>query len=88
MVGEAVVRACDNHVYIVATNAVRPDAGGSTCFGHSMIVNPIAWRLAQARSGEEIIADRLDMLVYVSGEYWSGGERLARHGFSRRGSGQ
>jgi len=53
-------RAYDNHVYIVATNAVGPDAGGSYYFGHSMIVNPIAWRLAQARGGEEIIAARLD----------------------------
>ncbi|MBC8264726.1 MAG: hypothetical protein H8E47_11455 [Anaerolineales bacterium] len=60
MVGGAVVRACDNHVYVVATNAVGPDAGGSTYFGHSMIVNPIAWRLAQARGGKEIIAARLD----------------------------
>ena len=25
-----------------------------------MIVNPIAWRLAQARGGEEIVAARLD----------------------------
>jgi len=56
----------------VATNAVRPDAGGSYYFGHSTIVNPVAWRLAQARSGEEIMADRLDMLVYVTGEYWMG----------------
>ena len=53
-------RAYDNHVYVVATNAVGPDAGGSYYFGHSMIVNPIAWRLAQARGGEEIIAARLD----------------------------
>jgi len=53
-------RAYDNHVYVVATNAVGPDAVGSTYFGHSMIVNPIAWRLAQARGGEEIIAARLD----------------------------
>ncbi|MBM3301732.1 MAG: hypothetical protein FJY85_17500 [Deltaproteobacteria bacterium] len=30
---------------------------------------------------------RLDRLVYVSGETWSRGERLARHGFSRRGGG-
>ena len=45
-------------------------------------------RRAIARSGEGIIADRLDMLVYVTGEYWSGGERLARHGFSRRESGR
>ncbi|MBN1316382.1 MAG: carbon-nitrogen hydrolase family protein, partial [Anaerolineales bacterium] len=35
-------RAYDNHVYMVATNAVGPDAGGSYYFGHSMIVNPIA----------------------------------------------
>jgi beta-ureidopropionase len=27
---------------------------------NSMIVNPIAWRLAQARGGEEIIAAKLD----------------------------
>jgi beta-ureidopropionase len=53
-------RAYDNHVYVVATNAVGPDAGGSYYFGHSMIVTPIAWRLAQARGGEEIIAARLD----------------------------
>jgi len=53
-------RAYDNHVYMVATNSVGPDAGGSHYFGHSMIVNPIAWRLAQARGGEEIIAARLD----------------------------
>jgi predicted amidohydrolase len=45
---------------MVATNSVGPDAGGSHYFGHSMIVNPIAWRLAQARGGEEIIAARLD----------------------------
>ena len=36
----------------------------------------------------EIVADRLDMLIYVTGEYWSGGQRLARHGFSRRGGGR
>jgi predicted amidohydrolase len=53
-------RAYDNHVYMVATNSVGPDAGGSYYFGHSMIVNPIAWRLAQARGGEEIIAAKLD----------------------------
>jgi predicted amidohydrolase len=53
-------RAYDNHVYMVSTNAVGPDAGGSYYFGHSMIVTPIAWRLAQARGGEEIISARLD----------------------------
>jgi predicted amidohydrolase len=61
-------RAYDNHVYVVATNSVGPDAGGSYYFGHSMIVNPIAWRLAQARGGEEIIAAKLDSdpLRYVT----------------------
>jgi predicted amidohydrolase len=53
-------RAYDNHVYVVAANGVGPDAGGSYCFGHSMIVNPIAWRLAQARGTEEIVTARLD----------------------------
>ena len=61
-------RAYDNHVYVVATNAVGPDAGGSYYFGHSMIVNPIAWRLAQARGGEEVVSATLDPdpLRYVS----------------------
>jgi predicted amidohydrolase len=53
-------RAYDNHVYLVACNLVGPDALGNYGFGHSMIVNPIAWRLAQARGTEEIIAARLD----------------------------
>jgi predicted amidohydrolase len=53
-------RAYDNHVYVVASNLVGRDAAGNYGFGHSMIVNPIAWRLAQARGGEEIIAARLD----------------------------
>ncbi|MCJ7555646.1 MAG: carbon-nitrogen hydrolase family protein [Gammaproteobacteria bacterium] len=53
-------RAYDNHVYMVACNLVGPDASNNYGFGHSMIVNPIAWRLAQARGTEEIIAARLD----------------------------
>jgi predicted amidohydrolase len=53
-------RAYDNHVYLLASNLVGPDACGNYGFGHSMIVNPIAWRLAQARGTEEIIAARLD----------------------------
>ncbi|MCK6568969.1 MAG: carbon-nitrogen hydrolase family protein [Chloroflexi bacterium] len=61
-------RAYDNHVYMVAANSVGPDAGGGFYFGHSMIVNPIAWRLAQARGTEEIVAARLDPdpLKYVT----------------------
>ena len=53
-------RAYDNHVYLLASNLIGPDAGGNYGFGHSMILNPIAWRLAQARGTEEIIAARLD----------------------------
>jgi predicted amidohydrolase len=53
-------RAYDNHVYVLACNAVGPDTHGNYGFGHSMIVNPIAWRLAQARGTEEIISARLD----------------------------
>ena len=53
-------RAYDNHVYMVACNLVGPDAKGNYGFGHSMIINPIAWRLAQARGTEEIIATKLD----------------------------
>ena len=53
---------------VTATTSVGPDAGGGYYFGHSMIVNPIAWRLAQARGSEEIIAAKLnpDPLRYVT----------------------
>jgi len=53
-------RAYDNHVYMVSTNMIGPDAANNYYFGHSMIVNPIAWRLAQARGTEEIISAKLD----------------------------
>ncbi|WP_026477877.1 carbon-nitrogen hydrolase family protein [Alkaliphilus transvaalensis] len=61
-------RAYDNHVYILAANAVGADAGGNLYFGHSMIVSPIAQTLALARGGEEIIATKLvpDPIKYVS----------------------
>ncbi|KXS45275.1 MULTISPECIES: carbon-nitrogen hydrolase family protein [unclassified Candidatus Frackibacter] len=53
-------RAYDNHVYMISVNAVGPDAGNNYNFGHSMIVSPIAQKLAQARGVEEIIAVELD----------------------------
>ncbi len=53
-------RAYDNHVYLLASNLVGPDACSNYGFGHSMIINPIAWRLAQARGSEEIISAKLD----------------------------
>jgi len=30
-----------------------------------------------------VLPDRLDPLAYVAGEYWTFGQRLASHGFSR-----
>ena len=53
-------RAYDNHVYIVACNGVGPDAGGNYYFGHSMIVDPIAHKLAQGRGTEEVVFAELD----------------------------
>ena len=61
-------RAYDNHVYMVAVNAIGQDHGGAYYFGHSMIVSPIARKLALARGGEEIIYATLDPepLKYVT----------------------
>jgi len=53
-------RAYDNQVHFVAVNSVGPDAGANYYFGHSMVVNPLGIRVAQARAGEQIISARLD----------------------------
>jgi predicted amidohydrolase len=53
-------RAYDNHVYVIAANSVGADAGNNYYFGSSMIINPIARKLAQARGTEEIISAKLD----------------------------
>lgn len=53
-------RAYDNHVYVIAVNSVGGDAGDNYYFGSSMIINPIARKLAQARGTEEIISAKLD----------------------------
>ncbi|MGB8647822.1 MAG: carbon-nitrogen hydrolase family protein, partial [Anaerolineae bacterium] len=53
-------RAYDNHVYMLACNAIGADVGNNYYFGHSMIVSPIAQTLALARGTEEIIAMTLD----------------------------
>ena len=34
-------------------------------------------------SNGKILTDRLDVLVYITGEYWSLGRPLAKHGFSK-----
>jgi predicted amidohydrolase len=61
-------RAYDNHVYMVAVNAVGADASGTHYFGHSMIVSPIGQRLAQGRGVEEMVFATLnpDPLKFVS----------------------
>jgi predicted amidohydrolase len=53
-------RAYDNHVYMVACNAVGADAGGNYYFGHSMIVSPVAQVQALCRGTEEVVAVELD----------------------------
>lgn len=54
-------RAYDNHVYLLGVNALGgPDGGGNYNFGHSMIINPIGQKIAQARGTEEIISAELD----------------------------
>ena len=62
-------RAYDNHVYIVAVNSVGPDAEGNHYFGHSMIIAPNGWKLAQGRCAEEIVYAKLspDPLKYIYG---------------------
>ncbi|HHW18049.1 MAG TPA: carbon-nitrogen hydrolase family protein [Firmicutes bacterium] len=62
-------RAYDNHVYVVAVNAVGTDAAKNYYFGHSMIVTPNGWRLAQGRCSEEIVYAKLtpDALKYMYG---------------------
>ena len=54
------MRAYDNHVYLVAVNAVGSDASGTHYFGHSMIVSPVAQPMALARGTEEIIYAELN----------------------------
>jgi len=53
-------RAYDNHVYVIAVNSVGADAENNYYFGSSMIISPIAQKLAQARGTEEIISAKLD----------------------------
>ncbi|MCQ5377776.1 MAG: carbon-nitrogen hydrolase family protein, partial [Candidatus Methanomethylicia archaeon] len=48
-------RAYENHVYLVGVNAVGSDAAGNFYFGHSQVISPNGWRLAQARCAEEVV---------------------------------
>lgn len=60
-------RAYDNHVYVLAPNAIGFDATGFNYYGHSMIVSPTAEMLALARGTEDIIAAQLNPnpLAYI-----------------------
>lgn len=53
-------RAYDNHVYIVSVNTVGPDGDANYYFGHSMIVDPTAHKVALARGSEEIVFAEID----------------------------
>lgn len=53
-------RAYDNHVYVVGVNSVGPDASGNYYMGGSMIITPIAQKIAQGRGAEEVIYAELD----------------------------
>lgn len=53
-------RAYDNHVYVVAVNTVGPDGDANYYFGHSMIVDPTAHKIALGRGSEEIIFAEID----------------------------
>ncbi|MCL2564009.1 MAG: carbon-nitrogen hydrolase family protein [Oscillospiraceae bacterium] len=53
-------RAYDNHVYMLAVNAVGTDANGTCYFGNSMIVSPVAQHLALGTAAEGIIWAKLD----------------------------
>lgn len=54
------MRAYENHLYHIAANAVGADAAGTTYFGHSMIVSPLAQTVALARAVDDLIYAELD----------------------------
>jgi len=53
-------RAYDNHIYMVSVNTVGPDGDANYYFGHSMIVDPTAHKVALARGSEEILFTEID----------------------------
>ncbi|MCD6310331.1 MAG: carbon-nitrogen hydrolase family protein [Candidatus Eremiobacteraeota bacterium] len=52
-------RAFDNHVYFIGINAVGQDPGGNYYFGHSMIIDPLGRKIAQATGKEEILVTEI-----------------------------
>jgi len=53
-------RAYDNHVFVVAANAVGADPAGTLYFGNSLIVTPIAHVIARGTTHEGWVSARLD----------------------------
>jgi len=72
-------RAYDNHVYVVATNSIGPDAGDNYYFGHSMIVNPLGQKIAQARGTKEIVSAWIESNPHKYVTYGSKMERKFDH---------
>lgn len=72
-------RAYDNHVYVVATNAVGKDALGNTFRGGSMIVNPLAETIAVCGGDEEIISAELDPDPLVRVGHGNDGPMMFNH---------
>lgn len=66
---ENFARAYENHVYLIGVNAVGSDAAGNHYFGHSQIIAPNGWRLAQARCAEEVVSAELspDPIKHIYG---------------------
>lgn len=61
-------RAYDNHVYLIGVNATGADGAGNYYFGNSMIVSPIAERIALTTAAESIVYAELepDPLKHIS----------------------
>jgi len=53
-------RAYDNHVYVIAANAVGTDPAGTLYFGNSLIVTPTAEVVARGTTHEGWISARID----------------------------
>jgi predicted amidohydrolase len=66
---ENFARAYENHVYLLAVNAVGADSAGNLYQGHSQIFAPNGWRLAQARCAEEVVSAELspDPIKHIYG---------------------
>jgi predicted amidohydrolase len=72
-------RAYDNHVHVIAVNAVGSDGADCLYFGHSMVISPNAQKLALARGCEEIIYADIDLDGPDPVSYGTNNERIFDH---------